>query len=44
MRRAFTLIAWGLFKKTCMADNLGLIVAKTGQAAQQSNAGSLGCI
>ncbi len=42
--RAFTLIAWGLFKKTCVADNLGLIVAQTGLAAQQSNAGGLGYI
>ena len=42
--RAFTLIAWGLFKKMCVADNLGLIVAQTGQAAQQSNAAGLGYI
>jgi alginate O-acetyltransferase complex protein AlgI len=42
--RAFTLIAWGLFKKTCLADNFGLIVAQTGQAAQEANAGGLGYI
>ena len=42
--RAFTLIAWGLFKKTCVADNLGLIVAQTGAALQQPNAGGLGYI
>ena len=38
------MIAWGLFKKTCVADNLGLIVAQTGSAAQQPNAGGLGYI
>jgi D-alanyl-lipoteichoic acid acyltransferase DltB (MBOAT superfamily) len=42
--RAFTLIAWGLFKKTCVADNLGLIVAQTSQALQQPTAGGLGYI
>ena len=42
--RAFTLIVWGLFKKMCVADNLGLIVAQTGVAAQQGNAGGLGYI
>ena len=42
--QAFTLIAWGLFKKTCLADNLGLIVRETGLAAQQPNAGGLGYI
>ena len=42
--RAFTLIAWGLFKKTCVADNLGLIVAQTGAALQQPNPGGLGYI
>jgi len=42
--RAFTLIAWGLFKKTCIADNLGLIVSQTGAALQQSNTDGLGYI
>jgi alginate O-acetyltransferase complex protein AlgI len=42
--RAFTLIAWGLFKKTCIADNLGLIVSQTGSALQLPNAGGLGYI
>jgi alginate O-acetyltransferase complex protein AlgI len=42
--RAFTLIAWGLFKKTCIADNLGLIVNQTGAALQQPNTGGLGYI
>jgi alginate O-acetyltransferase complex protein AlgI len=42
--RAFTLIAWGLFKKTCLADNLGLIVTQTGLATQQPNTGGLGYI
>lgn len=42
--RAFTLIAWGLFKKTCMADNLGLIVGQAGAALQQPNTGGLGYI
>jgi alginate O-acetyltransferase complex protein AlgI len=42
--RAFTLIAWGLFKKTCLADNLGLVVTQTALAAEQPNAGGLGYI
>jgi len=42
--RGFTLIAWGLFKKTCVADNLGLIVAQTSLALQQPNPGGLGYI
>jgi D-alanyl-lipoteichoic acid acyltransferase DltB (MBOAT superfamily) len=42
--RAFTLIAWGLFKKTCLADNFGLIVSQAGQAAQQSGGNGLGYI
>lgn len=42
--RAFTLIAWGLFKKTCLADNFGLIVGQAGQAAQQPGAGGIGYI
>jgi D-alanyl-lipoteichoic acid acyltransferase DltB (MBOAT superfamily) len=40
--RAFTLIAWGLFKKTCLADNLGMIVSQAGSTAQQSGAGGIG--
>jgi D-alanyl-lipoteichoic acid acyltransferase DltB (MBOAT superfamily) len=42
--RALTLIAWGLFKKTCLADNLAIIVTQTGLAAQQSSSGGLGYI
>ncbi len=42
--RAFTLIAWGLFKKTCLADNFGLIVSQAGQAVQQPGAGGVGYI
>jgi alginate O-acetyltransferase complex protein AlgI len=42
--RAFTLIAWGLFKKMCLADNLGLIVSQTGAAAQQAGGDGLGWI
>jgi alginate O-acetyltransferase complex protein AlgI len=42
--RAFTLIAWGLFKKTCLADNLGLIVSQTGSAALQSGGSGLGYV
>jgi D-alanyl-lipoteichoic acid acyltransferase DltB (MBOAT superfamily) len=44
LERAFTLIAWGLFKKTCVADNLGLIVSQTSAALQQPNSGGLGYI
>jgi alginate O-acetyltransferase complex protein AlgI len=42
--RAFTLIAWGLFKKTCVADNLGLIVSQTALTLQQPTAGGVGYI
>jgi|FEC22Drversion2_1045045.scaffolds.fasta_scaffold00217_10 alginate O-acetyltransferase complex protein AlgI len=42
--RAFTLIAWGLFKKMCLADNLGLIVSQAGAAAAQQGGGGLGWI
>jgi D-alanyl-lipoteichoic acid acyltransferase DltB (MBOAT superfamily) len=42
--RAFTLIAWGLAKKMCLADNLGLIVSQAGAAAQQTGGGGLGWI
>jgi alginate O-acetyltransferase complex protein AlgI len=42
--RAFSLIAWGLFKKTCIADNIGLIVTQSGAALQQPNPGGLGYI
>ena len=43
-QQAFTLIAWGLFKKTCIADNLGLIVNQSGTALQQWNAPGVGYI
>ncbi len=39
--RAFTLIAWELFKQTCVAGNLGLIVVQTSLALHQK-AESLG--
>lgn len=42
--RAFTLIAWGLFKKVCLADNLGLIVSQAGEAVQGSSGGGLGYV
>jgi alginate O-acetyltransferase complex protein AlgI len=42
--RAFTLIAWGLFKKTCLADNFGLIVSQAGQAVHQGAGSGLGYI
>jgi hypothetical protein len=41
---AFTLIVWGLFKKACLADNLGLIVTQTGLAVQHPNGGGLGYV
>jgi D-alanyl-lipoteichoic acid acyltransferase DltB (MBOAT superfamily) len=41
---AVTLIAWGIFKKTCLADNFGLIVSQAGQAAQQIGGNGLGYI
>jgi D-alanyl-lipoteichoic acid acyltransferase DltB (MBOAT superfamily) len=42
--RALTLIVWGLFKKTCLADNFGLIVSQAGEAAPHSPSTGLGYI
>jgi len=42
--RAFTLIAWGLFKKMCLADNLGMIVAQSGEAVMQNPGSGLGWV
>src|SRR5262249_27972383 len=42
--RAFTLIAWGLFKKTCLADNVGLIVSQAGYARQAEGGNGLAYI
>ena len=42
LERAFTLIAWGLFKKTCLADNFGLIVSQAGQAVRDGPGNGMG--
>ncbi|MBV8413399.1 MAG: MBOAT family protein [Alphaproteobacteria bacterium] len=42
--RAFTLVFWGLFKKTCLADNLGLIVSQAGEAITGASPGGVGYI
>src|SRR5215471_11156695 len=44
LERAFTLIAWGLFKKTCLADNFGLIVSQAGYAAVETSSGGIGYV
>jgi D-alanyl-lipoteichoic acid acyltransferase DltB (MBOAT superfamily) len=41
---AFWLIAWGLFKKMCLADNFGLIVAQASSAVSSQETGYLGYI